>query len=173
MASPRIPGTDPDAIQLPCDDSVDLSAIDLGMREYRCACGDTHAVVMDVHPASRFFPAEVVEVLRATIEPADGSELGTAHLMGMAIDEFPEAIAHTDVSENGRIGCQHVWIAAFDSRRLHEVLVDLVLEVMEHAMSHTEDDAARAEFDMSIEQFDVETFVERYRAERDLERPGA
>lgn len=171
MATPRIPGTDPDAVDLPCGESVPVTAFDLGMRDYRCACGETHAVVMDVHPPSRFFPDPVVAVLRETIDPADGSRFGTRHLMGMVLEEFPESVASANVSENGQIGCQHLWVCAFESRRLHVVLVDLILELMDHAMTHADDDVARSEFAQTLDAFDVEAFVDDYRSARDLDRP--
>lgn len=170
MATPRVPGTDPDVLALPCGEEISVNTIDLGMRDYPCGCGTSHGVVMDVHPPTRFFPQDVVEVLRATVEPAEGGTFETRHLMGMVLEEFPEAITHTDVSENGQIGCQHIWVTEFDSRRLHTVVVDLVLELMEHAMTHAEDVSAQAEFATMIESFDVEEFVERYRDERDFDR---
>lgn len=172
MATPRVPGTDPDVVALPCGESADPDRFDLGMRDLECTCGDRHAVVMDVHPPSRFFPPDVVEVLRQTIEPAEGGEFGTRHLMGMALEEFPEAVAGSDVSQDGRLGCQYLWVWSFDSRRLHEVLVELVLEVMEHAMTHAEDDDARAAFADRLADFDVGAFVDHYREHRDLDWPA-
>ncbi|MFP4591146.1 MAG: DUF5815 family protein [Halobacteriales archaeon] len=172
MAAPRVPGTDPDVVELPCGESTDPGRFDLGMRDLACTCGARHAVVMDVHPPSRFFPPDVVDVLRQTIEPAEGGEFGTRHLMGMALEEFPEAVVGTDVSQDGQLGCQYLWVWTFDSRRLHEILVELVLEVMEHAMTHTEDDDARSAFADRLASFDVATFVERYRSQRDLDWPA-
>ncbi|MFW6153499.1 MAG: DUF5815 family protein [Halobacteriota archaeon] len=174
MATPRVPGSDPDVLRLPCGEELPVTAIDLGMRDLSCACGDVHGVVMDVHPPSRFFPPAVVAVLRETIEPAEGGTFGTRHLMGMVLEELPDQLTHANVAENGQIGCQHIWVSAFDSRRLHEVIVDLVLELMEHAMTHAEDVSSQAEFASMLESFDAEAFVERYRRERDLDgRPSA
>ena len=172
MATPRIPGTDPDEIELPCGERVPVSAFDLGMRDFPCRCGERHAVVMDIHPPTRFFPAEVVEVLESIIEPSDGSALGTHHLLGLVLEEFPDQVVDANVADNGQIGCQYLWVAAFDSRRLHAAIVELIVELMDHAMSHSDDDSARAEFDTSLDAFDVEAFVDRYRAERDLDAPG-
>lgn len=169
MATPRVPGSDPDVLDLPCGEVIPITAIDLGMRDLSCACGERHGLVMDVHPPSRFFPPAVVEVLRASIEPAEGGTFDTRHLMGMVIEEFPEALTHSNVAENGQLGCQHVWVSTFDSRRLHEVIVDLVLELMEHAMTHAEDLSSQAEFASMLEAFDVEAFVDRYRRERGLD----
>lgn len=170
MATPRVPGSNPDVLELPCGGEVPVTSIDLGMRDYPCACGERHAVVMDVHPPSRFFPEPVVDVLCDTIEPAEGGRFETRHLLGMVLEEFPEAVTHTDVSENGKIGCQHIWVSQFDSRRLHTVIVDLVLELMDHAMTHSDDASARSEFETMLDSFDVDEFVERYRAERDFDR---
>jgi hypothetical protein len=60
-------------------------------------------------------------------------------------------------------------VTDFDSRRLHEVVVELLVELMEHAVSHAEDDAVMDEFEEQMLQFDVEEFVEQYRAQRDFE----
>lgn len=170
MATPRVPGTDPDNVELPCGETVPVTDFDLGMREYPCSCGERHAVVMDVHPPSRFFPAEVVQVLESVIEPAEGGTFGTQHLLGLVLEEFPEQVVDANVADNGKIGCQMIWVADFDSRRLHEVIVELVLELMDHAMTHSEDESARSDFTNSLETFDVATFVDRYRDERDLDR---
>jgi len=62
-----------------------------------------------------------------------------------------------------------VWVTEFDSRRLHEVVVELVVELMEHAASHADDDEALSAFEREMVEFDVSEFVEQYRAERDLE----
>jgi hypothetical protein len=61
-------------------------------------------------------------------------------------------------------------VTGFDSRRLHEVVVELVVELMEHAVSHSDDESAVASFEQYMLEFDVSAFVEQYRAERDLER---
>lgn len=172
MGTPHVPGSQPDTIDLPCEAHASPGAFDLGMREYTCECGEEHAVVMDVHPPSRFFPSDVVSVLQSTIEPVDGESFGTRHLMGMVLEEFPDAVVGNDVSEDGQLGCGYLWVCAFDSRRLHEIIVELMLEVMEHAMSHAADDDARTSFTDHLSDFDVETFVTRYREERDIEWPA-
>jgi len=46
----------------------------MGLREFDCECGETHAVVMDMHPLSRWVPEFLVEVLQETVEPADEFE---------------------------------------------------------------------------------------------------
>jgi hypothetical protein len=170
MAEPRVPGGDPAALELPCGRTVPVAELDMGLREYSCGCGGTHAVVMDVHPLSRWVPESIVEVLRATVETADEwGEFGSLHLMGIVMEEFPEEVASVDVSEDGSVGYTMVWMTGFDSRRLHEVVVELLVELMEHAISHAPDDSAASRFEEQMLEFDVERFVEAYRRERDFE----
>jgi len=170
MAEPRVPGSDGADIDLPCGESVSVHDLDMGLREYDCRCGATHAVVMDVHPLGRFVPEFLADVLRETIETADDfDEFTTAHLMGIVMEEFPEDIVNEDLSDDGSVGYSLVWVADFDSRRLHEVVVELVVELMDHAVSHAEDDSAAAEFEKFLDEFDVEAFVDQYRAERDFD----
>ncbi|WP_049997143.1 DUF5815 family protein [Halococcus sediminicola] len=169
MSEPRVPGARGGDISLPCGESVAVSDLDMGVREFDCPCGARHAVVMDVHPPSRFVPESLVGVLRETIEPSDGDEFDTIHLMGVVLEEFPEKIVAEDVSEDSSVGYALVWIADFDARRLHEVVVELVVELMEHAVSHADSAEATGEFEEQMHAFDVTEFVERYRRERDFE----
>ena len=171
MTQPRVPGDGGDALELPCGETVPLGALDLGMREYQCDCGATHAVVMDVHPPERFLPEFLVDVLREAIETTSEEmpEFDTPHLLGIVLEEFPEAVVAHDASENADVGYAMVWVADFDSRRLHEVIVELVVELMEHAVSHADDDDALSQFEQEMVEFDVSEFVDQYRAERDLE----
>ncbi|WP_254765750.1 DUF5815 family protein [Salinilacihabitans rarus] len=170
MAEPRVPGDDDRTLELPCGESIDPHEIDLGMREYDCSCGDVHAVVTDVHPPSRFVPESLVAVLRETIETEDDfGEFGTPHLMGITMEEFPEAVAVHDAAEDGSVGYAMLWVTDFDSRRLHELVVELVVELMEHAVSHAEDDDAVGEFESQMLEFDVSEFVAEYRRLRDWE----
>ena len=171
MTPPPVPGSDgSDDLELPCGETVDPHEIDLGMREYRCACGDVHAVVTDVHPPSRFFPESLVAILQETIDTDDEfEEFGTPHLMGVVLEEFPEDIAVHDAADDGAVGYTLLWIADFDAPRLHEIVVELVVELMEHAISHADDDAAITEFESQMLEFDVSTFVEQYRREREFE----
>ncbi|MFC5279260.1 DUF5815 family protein [Halorubrum rubrum] len=171
MAQPRVPGDDDHALELPCGQTVGLGELDLGMREFECGCGETHAVVMDVHPPERFLPEFLVDVLREAIETTSEEmpEFDTPHLLGVVLEEFPESVVTHDASGDGEVGYAMVWVADFDSRRLHEVIVELVVELMEHAVSHAEDDDALSEFEREMMEFDVAEFVEQYRAERDLE----
>ena len=170
MANPRVPGGGGSGLDLPCGETVPLTDLDMGLREFECPCGETHAVVMDMHPLGRFVPESLADLLRETIEPADEfDEFTTAHLMGVVLEEFPEAVTVEDTSEDGQVGYAMVWITEFDSRRLHEVVVELLVELMEHAMSHAEDDGAMAEFEEQMLEFDVSEFVEQYRAQRDFE----
>jgi hypothetical protein len=171
MAQPRVPGGPGERIELPCGESVTLADLDMGMREYDCACGATHAVVMDVHPLSRFFPEFLEEVLAETIETESGNRLGIQHLMGIVVEEFPEKVASADLSENPDVGYVMVWLTDFDARRLHEIVVELVVELMEHAISHADDETATTEFEEAMVSFDVSEFVEEYRARRDFTGP--
>lgn len=173
MADPRVPGDATDALELPCGNRVDPHAIDLGMREYRCSCGEAHAVVTDVHPPARFVPESLVDVLRETIEPADEFDaFGTPHVMGLVLEEFPERVVVHDASDDGAVGYAALWITDFDSRRLHEIVVELLVELMDHAISHADDESAVADFDSQLQQFDVAAFVEEYREVRDFDGPG-
>jgi hypothetical protein len=170
MAEPRVPGGETAELDLPCGRTVSVHDLDMGLRDYECACGERHAVVMDIHPLSRWVPEAIVEVLQVTVETSDDwDEFGTVHVMGMVLEEFPEAIASVDLSEDGSVGYTLVWMTDFDSRRLHEVAVELLVELMEHAISHAEDDSVAGQFEERMLQFDVSEFVEAYRAERDFD----
>lgn len=173
MAQPRVPGTGgDDTLDLPCGETIEVDELDLGMREYECACGGTHAVVMDPHPLARFFPEEIVDVLTETIatSPDDEfDEFGMVHLMGVVMDDYPEEVVAHDGSDDGTVGYALAWVAEFDSRRLHEIVVELMLELMEHAVSHAEDETAMTAFEEEMLEFDVEAFVEEYREAREFE----
>lgn len=170
MADPRVPGGRGAELDLPCGQTVHVHDLDMGMREFACPCSERHAVVTDVHPLSRFVPEFLADVLRSTIESADGdAEFSVRHLMGIVMEEFPDAVVAEDVSDDGEVGYALVWVTDFDSRRLHEVVVELLVELMEHAVSHAADDAAMAEFEEQMHEFDVAEFVDQYRRERDFE----
>jgi hypothetical protein len=169
MPEPRVPGERGAELALACGETVSIHDLDMGMRELRCRCGERHALVMDVHPPSRFVPEALVEVLRETVDTTTGDPFDTMHLMGVVVDEFPEQVVAEDVAEDGSVGYALVWVADFDSRRLHEVVVELVVELMEHAVSHAEDAGAAEEFEAQMFDFDVAAFVDAYRAERDFE----
>jgi hypothetical protein len=158
-------------LDLPCGQRVPATDLDLGLREFGCDCGETHAVVMDVHPPERFLPEFLVDTLRETVETTSEEmpEFGTPHLMGVVLEEFPERVVAADLSEEGDVGFALCWVADFDARELHEVVVELVVELMEHAVSHADDEAAVRAFEERMVEFDVTAFVDRYRAERDLE----
>jgi hypothetical protein len=170
MTEPRVPEGPGEAIDLPCGETKRVRDLDMGMREFDCACGASHAVVTDVHPPDRFLPEFLVAVLQETIETTSEEmpEFGTPHLMGIVLEEFPEAVVSADVTDDQDVGYAMVWITDFDSRRLHEIVVELVVELMEHAVSHAEDGAATTEFEQQMMEFDVGAFVEQYREERDL-----
>jgi hypothetical protein len=170
MAEPSVPGSDDASLTLPCGERVSASRIDMGMRDLDCDCGESHAVVTDVHPPSRFVPEALVQQLRATTETDDDfDEFGTPHMLGMVREEFPEEVVSSDVSEDGQVGYALLWIADFDSRRLHEIVVELVVEMMEHAISHTENENASREFEAQMQEFDVTEFVGQYRRARDFD----
>lgn len=172
MTEPRVPGDGgtPESLTLACGETVDPRAIDLGMREYRCSCGGTHAVVLDVHPPSRFFPESFVDVLRETIDTADEFDsFGTPHLLGIVLEEFPEAVVVHEAEGDGAVGYALLWVTDFDARRLHEIIVELVVELMDHAVSHADDDATVTEFESQLAEFDVEAFVEEYRRVRNVD----
>ncbi|MWV39946.1 DUF5815 family protein [Natrialba sp. INN-245] len=171
MAQPRVPGSDPDRrLEVPCGETIDPHDIDLGMREWICSDGTHHAVVTDVHPPSRFFPESLVAVLRETIDTADEfDQFGTPHLMGVVMEEFPEKVVVYDASDDGTVGYAMLWITEFDARRLHEIVVELVVELMEHAISHADDDEAIGEFESQMLEFDIGEFVDQYRAQREFE----
>lgn len=169
MVEPRVPGSHETDLVLPCGETKSVYDLDLGMREFACKCGQTHAVVMDVHPPSRFLPSFLVEVLREAVETADEfGEFGTPHLLGLVLEEFPEELVVRDMSGDGHVGYGIVWISAFDSRRLHEIIVELVIELMDHAMGHSSDESAMAAFEEHMHEFDVSEFVDEYRDARDL-----
>jgi hypothetical protein len=170
MAEPRVPGNGGPDVELPCGETKRVRDIDLGMREFDCACGETHAVVLDVHPATRFLPEFLVEVLREVVETTSEElpEFGTPHLLGMVMEELPERVVAEDVSDDEDTGFGIVWVAQDDARRLHEIIVELVIELMDHAISHAEDETAREEFEQQMFDFEVSAFVDEYRNERDL-----
>jgi len=168
MAEPHVPGSR-EPVTLPCGQRVAVRDVDMGMRDLSCDCGATHAVVTDVHPPERFLPDFLVSALREVVEVTDDfGEFGTPHLMASVREEFPEAVTVADASDDGYVGYALLWVTEFDSRRLHEVVVELVVELMEHAMSHGGDEEAMAAFESEMLEFDVSEFVEAYRAERDL-----
>ncbi|MGQ4554825.1 DUF5815 family protein [Halobellus sp. GM3] len=175
MTQPQVPGGGGESLELPCGETKSVRSLDLGMREFECPCGESHAVVMDVHPPDRFLPEFLVAVLREAVETTSEEmpEFGTAHLMGIVLEEFPNDVVSADLSDDGDVGAGIVWVTAFDSRRLHEIVVELVVELMEHAVSHAEDDAAVSEFERQMLEFDVSEFVDEYREERDLSREDA
>ena len=172
MAEPRVPGGRGAELDLPCGESVHVHDLDMGMREYDCACGDSHAVVTDVHPPSRFVPEFLVAVLRETIDTDDDlGEFGTPHVMGVVLEEFPDEVVSENVEDDQDVGYALVWVTDFDSRRLHEIVVELIVELMEHAVSHAESDDAMSQFEEDMLNFDVSEFVEQYREERDFTGP--
>lgn len=171
MEESRVSDERGEPFELPCGETAFARDFDMGMREFSCDCGAAHAVVMDVHPPDRFLPEFLVDVLREAVDTTSDEmpEFGTPHLMGIVLEEFPDEVVARDVSEDQKAGFALLWITSFDSRRLHEVIVELVVELMEHAVSHSEDPDAMTAFERRMLEFDVNEFVAEYRAERDLE----
>lgn len=173
MPEPRIPGSVDEEITLPCDRTVAVDTFDMGMREFVCTCGDTHAVVMDVHPLGRWIPESIVGILTDVIEPSDEyDQFGTIHTMGIVLEEFPEAVSVADVSENPSVGWALLWVTEFDARRLHEIIVELLVELMDHAIGHADDPDIHSSFEEQLASFDVEAFVDAYRDAREFDGPA-
>lgn len=170
MAEAGVPQSGPDRLTLPCGESVAIDTFDMGMREYSCACGEAHAVVMDVHPLGRWVPEAVEAILVETTEPADAyDQFGTIHLMGMVLEEYPDRVCVHDASEDPTVGWALLWVTQFDAVSLHELVVELLVELMDHAVGHIDDDEVRTDFGELLAEFDIATFVAAYRSERDLE----
>lgn len=162
----------PEAAELPCGSTVNAWSLDLGIREYTCSCGDNHAVVMGSHPPTRFLPEEFIEILRETVETADAFEqFGTPHLIGLVMDEYPECVTTIDTGDIGSVGHSIVWMTTFDARELHEIIVELVVDMMNHAMTHASEDP-QGQFVRYLNQFDIEEFVDEYREKRNFTNPS-
>jgi len=170
MPEPRVPGEPDEELELACGEQIHAHDLDLGVRELSCACGADHAVVMDVHPLGRFVPEFLVDTLRETIRTDDEfDQFTTAHALAMVREEYPEEVASADLSGDGSVGYALVWVTDFDSRELHRIVVELVVELMEHAISHADAGPTVEEFEAKLEQFDVEGFVDAYRQQREFE----
>lgn len=169
MAEPRVPGSD-DSLELPCGEWVHPHDLDLGMRSYSCPCGRTHAVVTDAHPLARFVPEMLVDTLQEVVETDDEFDrFTTAHALAMVHEEFPDQLARAECADDGQVGYALVWVSDFDPRQLHEVVVELLVELMDHAVGHADDEAAASEFEEQLAQFDAGAFVDAYRDEREFE----
>ncbi len=171
MAEPRVPGSG-DSLQLPCGERVHPCDLDLGMRAYDCSCGEAHAVVTDAHPLTRFVPEALVDSLQEVVETEDRfDQFTTAHALAMVHEEFPDQVARGDCADDGQVGYALVWVAGFDPRSLHRVVVELLVGLMDHAVEHAGNDAAVREFEAQLAQFDVAAFVDAYRREREFDTP--
>ncbi|MFB6110332.1 MAG: DUF5815 family protein [Halodesulfurarchaeum sp.] len=171
-AQPGVPSDESDAvIELPCGERKAVADLDLGMREFDCPCGGTHAVVLDPHPPTRFLPESVTESLAGTVETTgtDAEEFGMASLMGLVMETHPDRIAAHDAAEDGTTGFAIAWIADFDARRLHEIVVEAVIDLMAEAVSEAGDDSAVAAFTEHRSAFDVDEFVAEYRSVRNFD----
>lgn len=173
MTEPRVPGGTDERLDLPCGETVHTHDLDLGMREYTCSCGNSHAVVMDVHPLGRFVPEFLVDTLRTTIATDDNyDEFSTPHALAMVREEFPDTVAVADCSGDGEVGYGLVWVTEQDSRELHRIVVELLVELMEHAISHADDGPTVAEFEAQLDEFEIDAFIDAYREERDFDEDG-
>ena len=169
MAEPSIPFDDDGSVELTCGERISRDTFDLGLREFDCSCGDRHAVVMDVHPLGRWIPEAVGDVLRETIEPADEYDtFQTIHLMGLIVEEYPEEVTVVDATDSPSVGYALLWVTELDARELHRVIVELLVELMDHAVSHSEDDDLHGSFTQQLRDFDIDEFVDHYRNQRDL-----
>ncbi len=125
------------------------------MREFACDCGQTHGVVLDPHPLARFVPEFLTEVLHETIETTTttmSSGRPTSWASSSRSSPRPSSPRTCPrTAKSARAG----WVTDFDSRRLHEIVVELLVELMEHAVSHAEDDDVVSEFEAKMLQFDV------------------
>lgn len=167
MVRPGVPGK---RLDLPCGESVSVRNIDLGTREFECDCGESHAVIKDTDPLTQFVPTFIADVLRDTVETDDDHPgFSTAHLLGLVSEVHSEILVSADVSDDGQVGYALLWVSGLDSRDLHRVVVEHVVDLMEQAIEEANDEAAIREFEEYVEEFDVEAFVEEYRAERDFE----
>ena len=171
MAEPRVPGGRESELELACGEVIDAHEdLHMGIREYDCDCGASHAVVLDAHPLARFVPEFLEQILTESIEPADDHDQFTmAHLLGVVIEEFPEKVAVADATDDGAVGFSMAWVTDFDSRRLHEIVVELIVDLMQHAVSHAEDDDMAEEFEAQMLEFDIQAFVDQYRAKRNFD----
>jgi hypothetical protein len=108
-------------------------------------------------------------VLTATVEPAEDDEFeefGTPHLLGAVMEQLPEEVVAVEAANDGSVGYAMLWVTEMDGRELHEVVVELMVELMDHAVSHA-DDAAAAQFEDQMADFDVAEFVDAYRGARE------
>ena len=48
------------------------------------------------------------------------------------------------------------------------IIIELIIEVMDHAVSHSDDTGLIAGFEADMAEFDVAEFVDTYREEREL-----
>ena len=171
-AQPGVPSDESDAVvRLPCGEDKAIADLDLGMREFDCPCGETHAVVMDPHPPTRFLPESVTEALEETVDTAgaEAEAFGMIPLMGLVMEAHPDRIVAHDASEDGATGFAIAWIADYDARKLHEIVVETVIDLMADAVTEAGDDSAAAAFTEHRAEFEVADFVAEYRAVRDFE----
>lgn len=59
-------------------------------------------------------------------------------------------------------------VSDFSPRKLYEVVVELLVELIDRAIGHADDEAAAREFEVQLVEFDVKTFIDIYRDERNF-----
>ncbi|MFB6162907.1 MAG: DUF5815 family protein [Halococcoides sp.] len=172
MPVPGVPTDDDPELELPCGETVDAREFDLNTSEIDCECGEAHGVVLDTDPLTRFVPDQMARILEETVKPRETDHtFGTLHAMGMLADEVPQTVASADVSENGDLGFNYVWVSDFTAREVHVLLVQLLVDLMDHAVDEVGDDSIKSQFTEQLEGLDVEEFVDQYRTERSFEGP--
>lgn len=160
----------PGTLELPCGESIHFHDLDLGMRYLDCGCESRHAIVADAHPLTRFVPEEFVSILEEVVDTEDDFDsFSTPHALAMVREEYPESVVVADCSNDGQVGYTLIWVSDVPPSRLHEIIVELLVELMDHAISHADDATAVRAFESDLARFDVTEFVEVYRRERDFD----
>jgi len=172
MSVPGVPTDDDPELELPCGETVDVREFDLNTSEIDCECGEAHGVVYDTDPLTRFIPEQMAHTLEETVKPRETDHtFGTLHAMGMLADEVPQTVASTDASEMGEVGFNYVWVSDFTAREVHVLLVQLLVDLMDHAVDQVGDDSIKSAFAERLDGLDVEEFVDEYRTQRSFDGP--
>lgn len=149
-------------LELPCGEQIDARQFDPNTQTICCSCGESHAVVASAETLDRFVPDEVVEILRATVDPEGTGSFGVTHVLAKVHATYPARISSADLSEVNDVGYAKLWVTEFDDRRLHEIVVEVLVELMSHMMEHADNETAVA-FEQQLAGFDAAAFVDAYR----------
>jgi hypothetical protein len=84
------------------------------------------------------------------------------HVLARVHTEYPAQVSSADLSKVGNVGYDKLWVTEFDDRRLHEIVVATLVELMGHTMTHADDETA-ATFEQQLAGFDAAAFVDAYR----------